>query len=101
MPESPRPPVLTAAQREAALAGLPGWRHDPDRDALVRQFRFADFSAAFGWMTRVAMEAERLDHHPEWTNVWNRVDVVLTTHQPRGLTGLDIALARAMDRLAG
>lgn len=98
-----RPARLEGDARDTALTELAatGWVPVEGRDAVQKSFRFNDFSAAFGWMTRVAFEAERLDHHPEWTNVWNRVDVVLTTHQPRGLTGLDLALARAMDRLAG
>lgn len=98
-----RPPLLDAKARAEALTDLAatGWAHDPARDAIVKRFRFADFNAAFGWMTRVAIEAERLDHHPEWTNVWNRVEVLLTTHDVRGLTELDLALAREMDRFAG
>lgn len=98
-----RPPVLTDDARDRALSEMvrSGWTHDPARDTLTKTFRFADFSAAFGWMTRAAMVAERLDHHPDWRNVWNRVEVALTTHDPRGLTMLDIDLARAMDRLAG
>lgn len=98
-----RPPVLTDETRDHALSEMArsGWSHDPARDTLAKTFRFVDFSAAFGWMTRAALAAERLDHHPDWRNVWNRVEVVLTTHDPRGLTMLDIDLARAMDRLAG
>ena len=86
---------------EAALAQLQGWRAAEGRDAIVKSFRFADFNAAFGWMTRVALLAERLDHHPEWSNVYNRVEVALTTHDADGVTGLDLQMARFMDRAAG
>ncbi len=91
---------LTEAERTAALALLPGWRIVEGREAIAKQYKFKDFSAAFGFMTRVALKAEQLDHHPEWTNVWNRVDVVLTTHSAKGLTGLDIALAKHCDAIA-
>ncbi|MEX6723289.1 4a-hydroxytetrahydrobiopterin dehydratase [Parapedomonas caeni] len=91
---------LTPEERAALLASLPGWRHEPARDALIRSFRFADFTAAFGFMTRVALAAERRDHHPEWTNVYNRVDILLTTHEAGGLTLRDIDLAHAIDALA-
>lgn len=90
---------LSETAREEALAGLPDWRWDPARDAIARRFLFADFNAAFGFMTRVALAAERADHHPEWSNVWNRVDVLLTTHSAGGLTRKDIDLARRMDEL--
>ena len=92
---------LTNEQREAALADLPDWAWDPARDAIFRRFRFADFSTAFAFMTRVALAAEQADHHPEWTNVWNRVDVTLTTHDSDGLTAKDVALAKKMDAIAG
>lgn len=95
-----RPQKLDEAQRQAALADLAGWQLEPDRDAIRKQFRFADFNAAFGWMARVALMAEKLDHHPEWSNVYNRVEVVLSTHDAGGLTELDIELARFMDRIA-
>jgi len=97
-----RPALLDGDLRDRALSELAamGWTYEPARDAVSRHFRFRDFSDAFGWMTRVAMEAEKLDHHPEWFNVWNRVDVVLTTHDVAGLTELDLKLARAMTRLA-
>ncbi|HTK35972.1 MAG TPA: 4a-hydroxytetrahydrobiopterin dehydratase [Caulobacteraceae bacterium] len=85
----------------AALKSLPGWRSVSGRDALTKDFRFADFSAAFGFMTRVALAAEAMDHHPEWTNAYNRVEITLTTHSSGGVTALDLALARAIDRLAG
>lgn len=98
-----RPQRLEGAARDAALAELAatGWGLVDGREAVQKVFRFKDFNAAFGWMTRVAMEAEKLDHHPEWRNVWNRVEVVLTTHDAKGLTVLDLDLARAMDRFAG
>ena len=91
----------TADAAQAALAQLPGWRFEPQRPALQKQFVFADFSAAFGFMTRVAMLAERMNHHPEWHNVYNRVDVVLTTHDAGGVTAMDVDMARAMNDLAG
>ena len=92
---------LDDAERKAALATLPGWRAAADRDAIVKEFAFADFNAAFGFMTRVALRAEAMDHHPEWVNVYNRVTATLTTHDAKGLTGKDIALARFMDAAAG
>ena len=92
---------LTDAERIAAMARLPAWTEVAGRDAIVRTFTFSDFSAAFGFMARVALVAEKLDHHPEWRNVWNRVEVTLSTHDAGGLTASDIALAEAMDRIAG
>ena len=91
---------LTAEEREAALADLPGWTWIEARDAIARSFRFGDFSEAFAFMTRVALTAEKADHHPEWTNVWNRVDVLLTTHDAGGLTARDVALAKRIGELA-
>lgn len=85
----------------AALATLPGWSATPGRDAITKSFRFADFNAAFGFMARVALAAEKMDHHPEWSNVYNKVDVVLTTHDVGGVTEKDVALARFMDEAAG
>ena len=85
--------------RAAALEALPDWDYDDARDAVVRRFLFADFSEAFAFMTRVALLAESQDHHPEWSNVWNRVDVLLTTHDAGGLSARDVRLARAIDRL--
>jgi len=90
---------LTETERTAALAGLPQWALSEDERAITRRFVFADFSAAFGFMTRVALLAEQQDHHPEWANVWNRVDVRLTTHDAHGLSVRDIRLARAIDAL--
>lgn len=91
---------LGAAERTEALAGLPGWRWVEGRDAIARRFVFADFNEAFGFMTRVALAAERADHHPEWSNVWNRVDIALTTHSADGLTVKDIDLAHRIEALA-
>lgn len=92
---------LGADAVEAALAKLGGWQHDIERRALVRRFEFADFSAAFGFMTRVALAAEKLDHHPEWSNVYKRVDVTLTTHSVGGVSALDLELASAINKLQG
>ena len=86
---------------QAALAQLQGWRAAEGRDAVAKSFRFTDFNAAFGWMTRVALLADKLDHHPEWSNVYNRVEVTLTTHDAGGVTALDLQMARFMDEAAG
>jgi 4a-hydroxytetrahydrobiopterin dehydratase len=83
-----------------ALAELPDWRLSDDGLAITRTFRFKTFVEAFGFMTKAALAAEKLDHHPEWFNVYNRVEVKLTTHSADGLTGLDLALARKMDAAA-
>ena len=91
---------LTAEAREAFLTGLDGWVEDPERDAISKTFWFDTFDAAFGWMSRVAIKAEAMVHHPEWTNVYARVDVTLTTHDKGGLTELDVELARFMDEAA-
>ena len=91
---------LDKAELAEAMRELDGWSRAVDRDAIVKRFSFANFSEAFAFMTRGAMMAEKLNHHPEWFNVWNRVDVVLTTHDVAGLTELDLKLARAMTRLA-
>lgn len=91
---------LTEAQRTALLPALEGWTLMEGRDAIRREFRFADFATAFGFMTQVAILAEKADHHPEWFNVYNRVDVVLTTHDCDGLSERDVALAQAMNRIA-
>ena len=93
-------PKLDDKARREALAALPGWTHDAGRDAIAKGFRFADFGEAFGFMTRVALEAEKADHHPEWSNVWNRVDILLTTHSAGGLTEKDVALARKIETFA-
>lgn len=84
-----------------ALAALPHWTHDAARGAIRREFRFADFNEAFGFMTRIALAAERADHHPEWFNVYNRVEVTLTTHDCQGLSQRDIDLARLADQAFG
>jgi 4a-hydroxytetrahydrobiopterin dehydratase len=84
----------------AALAKLAGWQRVSGRDAITKTFVFADFNAAFGFMTRVALVAEKMDHHPEWSNVYKTVVVTLTTHDAGGVTGHDIALAEAMERFA-
>lgn len=88
---------LGAAQRAGLTAELPEWTLDGEH--LKRTIRFADFSQAFGFMTRVALLAEAQDHHPEWFNVWNRVDIALTTHDAGGLSARDVTLARAIDAL--
>ena len=90
---------LTAAERDGLSARLPEWRWAADRDALVRSFRFPDFCQAFGFMTEVALLAERMDHHPEWFNVYNRVEITLTTHDCRGVSQRDVDLALAIDAL--
>jgi len=90
-------PRLTDAERDALLAELPDWQLREDGRAVVRTFRFADFSEAWAFMTRVALYAEKADHHPEWFNVYNRVDVTLTTHDADGLSARDAAMARAME----
>ena len=93
-----RPVKIGAAE---ALKGLPLWRAaEGGRDAIQRSYRFSDFTAAFGFMTRTALMAEKLDHHPEWFNVYNRVDVTLTTHDADGVTELDVTLAKLMDMAA-
>ncbi len=91
---------LTGPARNDALAALDGWAELPDRDAIAKSYKFADFNAAFAFMTRVAMKAEKMDHHPEWFNVYNKVDVVLATHDAGGLTKRDIELAKFMDGVA-
>ena len=91
---------LTDTERAAALAELTAWKLTEGREAIQRSYKFANFNEAFGFMTRIAMIAEKMDHHPEWFNVYNRVDVTLATHDAGGLTSLDIKLAKAMDELA-
>lgn len=87
---------------DAALKRLPNWvKAAGARDAIQRTFRFADFNTAFGFMTRAALMADKLDHHPEWCNVYNRVEVTLTTHDAEGVTELDVTLAEFMDSAAG
>lgn len=91
---------LTGAARTAALASLKEWKEVPGRDAIRRNFLFADFSEAWGFMARVALAAEKADHHPEWSNVYNKVDIVLSTHDAGGLSDKDVALAKLIDSLA-
>ncbi|HEX8555288.1 MAG TPA: 4a-hydroxytetrahydrobiopterin dehydratase [Sphingomonas sp.] len=88
---------LNETERAEALDGLPDWDYDEGRDAITRTAVFDDFPAAFGFMARVALLAERADHHPEWTNIWNRVTILLTTHDAGGLSHRDIELAEAID----
>ncbi len=90
---------LNEDERAAALDALGEWDYDEARDAITRQFVFADFVEAFGFMTRVAILAEKADHHPEWSNVYARVDVLLTTHDAGGLSVRDVSLAKAIDAL--
>jgi 4a-hydroxytetrahydrobiopterin dehydratase len=85
---------------EAALSQLQGWTAVSEKDAISKTFKFADFNAAFGFMTRVALMADKLDHHPEWFNVYNRVEVLLTTHDADGVSDLDVTMAKFMDGLA-
>ena len=92
---------LTGDARKAALTKLSGWSEVKDRDAISKTFVFRDFNEAFGFMTRAALVAEKLDHHPEWFNVYKTVTVTLSTHDAGGLTERDIKLAEAMNRLAG
>jgi 4a-hydroxytetrahydrobiopterin dehydratase len=92
--------LLTAEERDKGLAALPGWHFDAEAGAIRRSLRFADFSAAFAFMTRVAMAAEKADHHPDWSNSWNRVEIALSTHSAGGVTALDIDLALAIDSYA-
>ena len=91
---------LTGSARSAALAKLKGWTEVQGRDAISKKFNFKDFNEAFGFMARCALIAEKLDHHPDWFNVYNRVEVTLATHDAGGVTERDIKLAQEMDRLA-
>ena len=92
---------LTGEARKSALAKLSGWSEVSGRDAITRKFVFRDFNAAFGFMTRAALVAEKLDHHPEWFNVYKTVEVTLSTHDAGGVTELDVKLAGTMNELAG
>ena len=92
---------LTGEDRKNALAELSGWEPLAERDGIRKVFQFTDFNEAFGFMTRVALIAETMDHHPEWFNVYNKVDVTLTTHDADGLSTKDIELAQKMEKLAG
>ena len=91
---------LTAEARKAALAKLAGWSEVAGRDAIAKKFVFKDFNQAFGFMTRAALVAEKMDHHPEWFNVYKTVEVTLSTHDAGGVTELDVKLAEAMDKIA-
>ena len=92
---------LAGKDRTAALAKLTGWSEVSGRDAISRKFVFKDFNQAFGFMTRAALVAEKMDHHPEWFNVYKTVEVTLSTHDAGGVTELDVKLAQAMDKIAG
>jgi 4a-hydroxytetrahydrobiopterin dehydratase len=94
-------PKLSREARSAALVKLPGWQEVSGREAITKTFVFTDFNEAFGFMTRVALVAEKMDHHPEWSNVYKTVAVTLATHDAGGVTARDIALAEAMNRIAG
>jgi 4a-hydroxytetrahydrobiopterin dehydratase len=99
--EDPMTRKLEAQARAQALGALKGWQEVKGRDAISKRFVFKDFTEAFAFMTRVALAAERMDHHPEWFNVYKTVDVTLSTHDAGGVTEKDIALARLMDQAAG
>ena len=90
---------LTGAARTNALQALPHWKEVPGRDAIQRKLKFSDFTDAWGFMTRVALAAEKADHHPEWSNVYNNVEIVLSTHDAGGLSEKDVALAKFIDSL--
>jgi len=91
---------LSEEELKQALSDLDGWQKVNNREAISKSFKFKDFNAAFGFMTRAALHAEKLDHHPEWFNVYNRVDVTLSTHSENGITELDIKLAKKMNAIA-
>lgn len=93
-------PCLTDDELNGAIAALGGWEIEEGGKAILKRFKFGDFTAAFAFMTAAALTAEKMDHHPEWSNVYNKVDVRLTTHDSSGVTELDIALAKAMDAAA-
>ena len=95
------PTRLTDAERKAALARLPKWALRDDGLAIVRKLKFSDFGEAFGFMTRVAIAADKADHHPEWSNIYNRVEITLTTHDAGGLSARDVALAETIDAMLG
>ena len=91
---------LSADARKTALGKLKGWSDIKDRDAITKKFEFKDFNQAFGFMARAALAAEKMDHHPEWFNVYNKIEVTLSTHDAGGVTELDVKLAEAMDKIA-
>lgn len=90
---------LSGTERKNALATLNGWRELDDRDAIQKTFQFTNFTEAFGFMTQIALKAEKMDHHPEWFNVYNRVEVTLATHEVGGLSDKDIKLAILIDEM--
>ncbi len=92
---------MSEKERAEALADLGGWAFDAGRNCIAKRFSFAGFGEAFAFMTRVALEAEKADHHPEWSNVWNRVDILLSTHDAGGVTRKDVALAAKIEEIAG
>jgi 4a-hydroxytetrahydrobiopterin dehydratase len=92
---------LSESERATALAGLSGWTFEAARNGIAKSFTFADFSEAFAFMTRVALAAEKADHHPDWSNVWNRVDILLSTHSEGGVTARDAKLAARIEAIAG
>ncbi|WP_262692078.1 4a-hydroxytetrahydrobiopterin dehydratase [Kordiimonas aestuarii] len=98
---STRPTQLSADERDAALAALGGWTYDADAKAINKSFHFEDFSEAWGFMNRAALLAEKMDHHPEWFNVYNKVEVKMTTHDADGVTSLDLEMAAAMNLFVG
>ena len=91
---------LAGKARTQALSSIKSWKKVRGRDAIQKSFRFADFNEAWGFMTRVAMAAEKADHHPEWSNVYNKVEIVLSTHDAGGLSDKDVALAKVIDSIA-
>lgn len=95
-----RPTPLNGDRRAAALADIDGWTNAEDRDAICKTFTFKNFNQAFGFMTRTALLAEKMDHHPEWFNIYKTVEVTLTTHDAGGVTDLDLRMAKAMNRYA-
>ena len=97
----PKYEKLSSEEVEQALATVSGWQMAADRDAIEKKFEFRNFSEAFGFMARVALAAEKMDHHPEWFNVYRTVDVTLATHDAGGVTNLDVELAKLMNKLAG
>jgi 4a-hydroxytetrahydrobiopterin dehydratase len=96
-----RPTALEGDARREAIKGLDGWRECEGRNAIAKTFTFKNFNQAFGFMTRTALLAEKMDHHPEWFNVYKTVEATLATHDAGGVTELDVRLARAMNRFAG
>ena len=99
MSDGPVSGKLAGEALAAALAGLDGWTKAEGRDAIVKTWTFGDFNEAFGWMARAALRAERMDHHPEWRNVYNRVEVTLASHDVDGVSARDLALAKFLDSL--